>query len=38
MGVEHEIASGDFSPYSYDAADPEKGVRFGPPGFIVRGD
>lgn len=36
--VEREIASGDFSPYSYYSVDPEKGVRFGPPGFIVRGD
>ncbi|WP_275261697.1 cupin domain-containing protein [Jiangella aurantiaca] len=36
--VEREIASGDFSPYSQYSIDPETGVRFGPPGFITRGD
>ncbi|MHB2022445.1 MAG: cupin domain-containing protein, partial [Mycobacteriales bacterium] len=32
--VAKEIASGEFSPYSYYRVDPQTGVRFGPEGFI----
>ncbi len=32
--VEREIASGQYSPYSYYSVNPDEGVRFGPAGLI----
>jgi quercetin dioxygenase-like cupin family protein len=36
--VEKEIAAKKYSPYSHYSIDPDNGVRFGPPGFITRGE
>lgn len=36
--VRQEIASQEYSPYSYYSIEPETGVRFGPPGFISHAD